>query len=303
MAKINYKGWPNCYQLSNGVIDLIATTDVGPRIIRLGFVGEENMFKEFPAQVGTTGGDRFMLYGGHRLWHAPEVTPRTYQPDNAPVKLEEHSGFVRLIPPAETATGIQKEIDVYLDPTEAHVRVVHRLRNLNMWAIELAPWAISVMAPGGKAILPLPPRGSHSTDLLPTCSLSLWSYTNLSDPRWTWGYKYIMLRQDVNIATPQKIGVMDTDGWAAYANKGNLFVKTFTYIQGATYPDFGCSAESWTSNEMIELETLGPMVRLQPMTTVEHTENWFLFRNVPLPDNDADIDTYILPKVKTILSE
>ncbi len=133
MAKVAYKGWPNCYELSNGVIDLIVTTDVGPRIIRFGFVGEDNELKEYAEQVGKTGGQEWRIYGGHRLWHAPEANPRSYFPDNFPITLEEHVGFIRLIQPTEATTGIQKEIDLHLDTTQAHVRLVHRLRNMSLW--------------------------------------------------------------------------------------------------------------------------------------------------------------------------
>ena len=49
---------------------MIATTDVGPRIIRFGFVGEENEFKEYEDTTGQVGGDEWRIYGGHRLWHA-----------------------------------------------------------------------------------------------------------------------------------------------------------------------------------------------------------------------------------------
>src|SRR5688500_11349363 len=106
MEKIDYKGWPNCYRLSNGVVDLVITTDVGPRVIRFGFLGEDNEFKEYAEMSGKTGGDEWRIYGGHRLWHAPEAAPRTYFPDNAPVQIEEHAGFVRLIQSVETTTGI-----------------------------------------------------------------------------------------------------------------------------------------------------------------------------------------------------
>jgi len=58
MKKIEYAGWPNCIQLSNGQIELVATTDVGPRIIRWAFVGGKNLFKESPDQLGKTGGDK-----------------------------------------------------------------------------------------------------------------------------------------------------------------------------------------------------------------------------------------------------
>jgi hypothetical protein len=298
-SKIDYKAWPNCYRLANKTIELIVTTDVGPRIIRFGFVGGENEFVEFPGQLGKTGGQEWRIYGGHRLWHAPEIQPRTYCPDNDPVKLEQHDGSVRLIQLVESSTGIQKEMAIQLHPKDASVEVLHRLRNCGPWDIELGPWAISAMAGGGTAIVPLPPRGSHGKHLQPESSLSLWKYTNMSDSRWTWGRSFILLRQD---PTPgvgqQKVGAMTPDGWAAYARGGNLFLKRFQYVVGAKYPDFGASVEVFTNPEILEVETLGPLVTLRPGAHVEHSERWFLFRDVPEPKNDADVEKHVLPKVK-----
>ena len=114
MEKINYKGWPNCYLWSNNLVDLIVTTDIGPRIIRFGFVDEDNEFMEQASTLGQMAGDDWRIYGGHRLWHSPEMIPRTYFPDNSPVRLEQHDGFVRLMQDVETTTGIQKEIDIHL---------------------------------------------------------------------------------------------------------------------------------------------------------------------------------------------
>jgi len=36
--KYSWGGWSNCIYISNGEIDLICTTDVGPRIMRYGFM-------------------------------------------------------------------------------------------------------------------------------------------------------------------------------------------------------------------------------------------------------------------------
>jgi len=102
MEKINYQGWPNCYRLFNECIELIATTDIGPRIIRFGFVGQQNEFAEFAHMIGRTGGNEWRGYGGHRLWHAPEAQPRSYIPDNEPITIEQHDDFIRLIQPMET---------------------------------------------------------------------------------------------------------------------------------------------------------------------------------------------------------
>jgi hypothetical protein len=50
---------------------------------------------------------------------------------------------------------------------------------------------------------------------------------------------------------------------------------------------------------MLELETLGPLATLQPGAAVEHVEDWFLFRDVPLPDNDADVDKNLIPRIES----
>lgn len=298
VEKMDYKGWRNCYRLSNDLVDLIVTTDVGPRVIRFGFVGAENEFKEYAEMVGETGGDEWRVYGGHRLWHAPEARPRTYCPDNSPVELQQMPGSVRLVQPTEKMTGIQKEFDICLSPGEAKVQVTHRLRNMNPWAVELAPWAVSVMAQGGKAIIPLPPRASHEESLLPWSTITLWAYTDMTDRRWTWGSKYVVLAQDSTAGAPQKAGFMVTDGWVAYARVGHLFVKKINYFEGRHYPDLGCTAEVFTNAEMLELETLGPLVRLQPSSEVEHVEHWFLFRDVPTPSRDGDVDRHVVPRLR-----
>lgn len=296
IEKVGYGDWPNCYRLANARVDLVVTTDVGPRVIRFGFAGDDNEFCEIAGQLGQTGGNQWRIYGGHRLWHAPEENPRTYFPDNAPVKLEQHTGFVRLVQPVEKTTGIQKEMDVALLRNKAGARIVHRLRNRNASPVELAPWAISVMAPGGVCIAPLPPRAAQEKNLLPTGSLALWAYTDLSDPRWTFFRHHILLRQDSRAKTAQKIGLPDVSGWAAYARAGHLFVKKFKHHAGASYPDFGSSFEAYVNGEFLEVETLAPLAVIAPGAEVEHVEEWLLFRDVPEPKTEADIQRHILPR-------
>ena len=251
-AKVAYQGWSNCYRLSNELVEVILTTDVGPRLMRFGFIGE-NELAEFPGDLGKTGGNEFRLYGGHRLWHAPESRERTYCPDNVPVRLEQGAESVRVIQPTETTTGIQKEMEISLSPNDAHLRILHRVRNHNLWTVELSVWALTAMAPGGTAIIPLPPRGKHPEDLLPSSTLTVWPYTDLSDSRLRWGRKYVLFHQDLDRPSPLKIGASVPDGWAAYVRSEHVFVKAFQHIPGVTYPDFGCSLEAFADGEMLEL--------------------------------------------------
>jgi hypothetical protein len=278
MEVVPYGGWENCVRLGNGEVELVATTDVGPRIVRYGFVGEPNFFKEYPNQMGQTGGEGWRIYGGHRLWHAPEAKPRCYCPDNVPVKHEWDGKTLVLTPPVEGSTGIQKQIEISLATEGTRAAVLHRLTNRNLWAIEAAPWCLTVMPAGGRAVLPQEPHQSHSDRLTPVRPLVLWGYTDMADPRWTWGTKYIQLRQDPTSATSQKAGMLNTLGWAAYSLDDRLFVKRYGYDPKATYPDFMCNTQVYTGGDMLELETLGPLAKIEPGGNTEATEEWYLFK-------------------------
>jgi hypothetical protein len=303
IEKTSYAGWPNCYRMTNGTVELIVTGDVGPRIIRYGFVGGQNLFKEFKESLGKSGEPSWQSRGGHRLWVAPEVaeniSPITYAVDNYPVQIDLRGNSLVATPPGEVDAGLQKQIEVRLAASGTGVEVIHRITNRNMWAVELAPWVLTVMAEGGVGITGLPPRGTHPQVLAPTNPLIIWAFTDLSDPRWIFTKKYIALRQDPKNATPMKIGLFNKDTWGAYYLNGELFLKRYTADPAKTYPDFGASYETFTNAEMLELETLGPLARLQPDQTVEHIETWTLHRGIQIDRyDDATLDKVLLPLLK-----
>ena len=300
IEKIDYHGWPNSRRLANDHLELVVTTDVGPRLIHFGFIDQENEFVTVADTLGKSGGSEWRLYGGHRFWHAPEHPQRTYYPDNEPVAFEDLGDAVRLTQQTESTTGIQKEIDIQLDPFDDRVQVTHRLINHNMWAVELAPWALSVMAPGGTGILPLPPRKAHQESLLPANTLAMWSYTDMADPRWTWGKRVILLRQDPQNHAPQKIGSSGLEGWLAYARLGHLFVKFFDRLPGARYPDLNSSVELFTNEMNLEVETLGPLTKISPGSAVSHTETWFLLSGIPQPQSEAEVTANIFPRIEQL---
>ena len=299
---VQYKDWKQCLHLSNGIIDLLVTLDLGPRIIRLGFVGQENEFCEYSDQLPRVGGSEWQPYGGHRLWHAPEVFPRTYYPDNTAVKYEDHQSFIRFICAPEVENGVQKELDVELLEGKAQVRVNHRIRNVGLWPVELAPWAISVMATEGVAVVPLPPRLPHPGNFVVSNTISLWPVTDMSDARFVWGKAFVLFKQSPENIGPQKIGLSVPAGWGAYARKGPLFLKQVTYQPGASYPDNGCNVELYNQENMAELETLGPLSLIPTGEAVEHLETWTLLDHIPQPRNEADVQTSLLPLLLPLVS-
>lgn len=296
VEKVAYFNQPNCYRLSNGTIEVIVTTDIGPRVIKYGFIDAENMFAELSGAGVRTELGEWKAWGGHRLWTAPEAMPRSYSPDNTPVAYRIEGGnSIRLTQPVEPRTGIEKEMVITLDPKGSGVTVQHKLTNRNLWGVRVAPWALTILRDGGVAVLPQEPYRSHDDYLLPARPLVLWHYTKLNDPRWTIGEKYIRLKVIEAMKEPQKIGIANKQGWAAYHRGETLFVKRFAYKDGATYPDYGSNTEVYTAGSFIEIETLAPLADLEAGEAVGHVERWHLFQNVQIKESEAAVEAAFKP--------
>ncbi len=285
IEQVTFRGWQHCMRLSNGTVDLVVTTDVGPRVVRYGLAGGDNVLCEVHDEDGLTGGDTWHTYGGHRLWHAPEASPRSYQPDGASVPFDEGEHSILLKPAVEVATGIQKEMKVSLDAAGTGATITHRLTNRGLWPVRLAAWAITVMAPGGVEVIP---QTCVDTGLLPNRCVALWSYARMDDARVRWGELFVVLHQDPAVRQPFKLGLTAQAGWAAYFNKRSVFIKRFPFMSGETYPDFSVNFESYTTDFMLEMETLSPLRTLQPGESVEHIESWMLVADVSYPGESED---------------
>jgi hypothetical protein len=279
-----YRGWKHNVKVTNGDVELIATLDVGPRIISFKFKDGLNVFKEFEDQAGRSGESEWMIRGGHRLWTAPEDTTRTYALDNSSITYHKLGGGIRLVSGDDKTHGIRKEIEIHLANQGSQVNLTHRITNIRSSATELAPWALSVMAPGGTEIIPLPAKKPHpgsvknasaANDFGPNQLWVLWPYTDLSDPRWKFDAQFIYLSQRPS-ADPTKLGLIHRPGKVGYLNGKTLFIKSFEYRAGKRYPDGGVNYETFTNGDMLELESLGPLETIEPGQFVEHRETWEL---------------------------
>ena len=279
VEETSFRAWEDCLRLSNERIELVVTVGLGPRVLYCGYPGDENLFFTDEDREPMLGD--YVVHGGHRFWHAPEDANRTYVPDDGPVEWEETSRGVRLVQPVEASTGIRKRVSFAFAEDAPVVEVTHELENEGVWAVELAPWAISVMRPGGTAVVPLS-RGDPEA-LLPDRSLSLWPYTDLSDERLTFADEAVLVDQAAGGEGPLKVGASGGDEWAAYVTDGTAFVKEFAYDPAATYPDGGSAVEVYAAAESIELETLGPLAELSPGESAVHTETWRLVEGVNDP--------------------
>ncbi|MBS1857092.1 MAG: hypothetical protein JST11_17105 [Acidobacteria bacterium] len=299
IEKVSYGGWPNCFRMTNGEVDLVLTSDIGPRVMRYGFVGGQNFFRELEGQMGSSGEPDWVPRGGHRVWIAPEDPVKSYAPDNDRVAVKIEDGVLEATQPVEPLTGIEKKLTLRMAEDGTAVEIVHTLCNASTEPVELAPWALTMMAQGGYGIHGFPPRGTHPQMLAPTNPLVMWAFTDLGDRRWRLSKKYLVLRQDPEDPVPQKLGSWNAKTWGAYLLHGELFVKRYdTVAPPAAYPDFGCSYETFTNADILELETLGPLTRLAPGDSVTHTERWSLHRGVQIDSwSDEELDRVLGPIV------
>ena len=281
-----YKNYGKCLEITNGIIDITVTLDVGPRIINYSLCGGKNIFFEdidrqissdVPAVKEIYGDDAvWYIYGGHRLWLSPEQGS-TYYPDNIPIKYEVKENTITFYQGLQSPINVQGEISLTVGEGSPEVTVLHKITNKSDETKTFAPWALSVLAPGGTEVIPF---NDNKTGWLSNRTLMLWDYTEMNDSRVNFGKKYLVIKQDSTKANPFKIGMDNKKGWVAYINNGAAFVKRFGFAEGRDYPDNGCNFETYTNNHMLECETLGTLSIVKPGESVSHKEEWNIIRNV-----------------------
>jgi hypothetical protein len=116
----------NTNKLKNDFLEIEYLTDA-LRIIVLKPAGKTNLLADMrdASPIPTPYGN-YHFIGGHRLWHSPEVMPRTYIPDT-PVTITELSDGVILEAQTEQGTGIRKRIEIRLDPERPSVSFQRRV--------------------------------------------------------------------------------------------------------------------------------------------------------------------------------
>jgi hypothetical protein len=278
IKKIEYLGLTGCLEVSNGDASLVIPTGFGPRVLFYGLDGGENVFGWHPDAAVETELGTWKPYGGHRLWVAPENMPLSYAPDNDPVEYGLDGDLsVRLIQPADSRVVYTKEMTVSLDAAGSGVTVDHKITDQSGDAMKISAWALTIMRPGGVVVIPNEPFAPYGPDsLLPVRSLAKWSYTDLTDPRWSFDKDAMRLKVDQNIHSQQKIGVLNRLGWVAYLLGDVVFTKRSAFIAEAVYPDMNSNFEVYTDGGFVEIESLSPLRHLEPGQSVEHQERWVL---------------------------
>ena len=278
-----YKNFGKCIYIANEKQEMRVTVEMGPRIISYNLIGKKNMMftdlerlvkrdnDEFKSVFGEN--KAWYIMGGHRFWVSPEEYPLTYYPDNDEVDYNISGNVFTFTPPVQKVTGWQTSIEITFDENEAKATVKHILTNKPADTKEGSIWALSVTAAGGRVFQEM---AKEDTGLLANRTLMLWPYSKISDERFYIDDRYIAVAQDRKATTNFKIGTNNTSGSVICLNNGTVFKKEYVHVPGGKYPDNGCSTEVFSSDFILEMETLSPIYTLKSGESCEHTEMWSL---------------------------
>ena len=266
-------GWGRVLWLTGKNAQVGVALDFGIRIVHLSYPGCENLYYVQPADLSdgfiTDGG--WKLYGGHRLWMAPE-SDDSYYPDNDPVSYELFEDGVLITQQKDPVLGIQKFLRLsFLN--DGSVRLEQGFKNVSDQVISGASWGVNTLDAGGKAYIRF--TNQDKKGYVPHRVVSLWSDTNLHDPRLRFDRKGLTA-QFLPLSDYLKIGLYCLDGNVVFENKGQRMVLTFDSEPLASYPDNGCNFELYMCSKFMELETMGVKSTLQPGESTNHTETWYL---------------------------
>ena len=264
--------WGKVLWVTTDYAEVGIALDFGIRVVHLSCPGMENLFYEQPADLsdGNATPQGWKLYGGHRMWLAPEGD-QSYYPDNEPVSYAVDGNSVLVEQKTDPWTGMKKLLK--LNFREHSISLENIFINDTDAVVEGSSWGVNSMAGGGVAKIDF--VGTDPGDYTPRRVVSLWADTNIHDPRLQFTKNSLTATQ-LPLEDYFKMGLYCDPGKAVYENKGQRFTLTFGAFGIENHPDNGCNFELYLAKGFMELETLGVKRTLQPGEAASHTETWTL---------------------------
>lgn len=181
---VKYKGINNCIRIYNEFAELIIPTEFGIRILLYKLHGSDNIFKTFDKQIKEKDKNIWQIFGGHRLWIAPESFEYTYEIDCAPLesyKITDNG--VEFIQKTDSVSKIKKQITVKLEDDGSEVIVTHKITNTDIYERKVAAWGISVMRENGFCSIKTYKNDKNPLDI---STITVWPFSKMNDKRVYW---------------------------------------------------------------------------------------------------------------------
>ena len=162
------------------------------------------------------------------------------------------------------------------------VKITHLLTNVSGGTLNISPWVLSVMAPGGVALIPQPPLDLHPTEFpegreikaedLPNRDLVLWPFTDLTDGRYAFSKNFLRVtylpeRPATKLGMKlRRAGSRTTTAGTFLRSISRMTRRSHIRIAGATLR----FSPMWRSSR---LESLAPSAPLAPGAVATHLEH------------------------------
>jgi hypothetical protein len=306
--------------MSNGHAAVSVVPAAGGRVLEFSLDGQQALWvnpalrgKLFPVPKRPTTWNDWRNYGGYKLWPAPEsLWPKRVGdgPDPfldggaASVEVLSQRGL-RLTGAPSLDMGLLFVRELELDPRTGVLTVRQRMRNLGTRPVEWSIWDVTQIPalvkkgpPAGAAFaprrvfdpawvfFPANPNSTHRNGILPL---------GAGQDQWkNEGGLIITEYQGVS----GKIGADSPSGWMVGVAGDLAYIKRFPKRRaGASYPDKGSTVEVYTSDKTlsyIEMEVLGPLVRLESGEETSYPETWALAKLSHPIRQRADVPTAVV---------
>jgi hypothetical protein len=252
-------------RLVAGDCELIVGVSAGPRILGLHWRGGPNLLYEDRTdfRVGA-----WRLYGGHRLTIAPE-NPLSYEPEIGPCAWEPR-GDVLVVNSPPRGDGLELSLEVRPATAGDGFELLHRGLNASGQEWRGALWALTCVPRPSRVIAPF----RHTPS-----AVRYWDETSRQSLTWRHPPGFILTDPTQDRV---KAGWHDDRAWlASLQSTATLVVQVPDPPSQNDCVDGGCNLEVFCGPEYLELETLGPDVRLPPGEETTHLQHWHVVASAP----------------------
>ncbi len=295
VEKITYRGWPDCYRITNELTEIVINASTGGRIMVYKKNGIDVIY-ENPSQNGKTYQD-FLAHpfdpdAGRFDYGQESVTQKLHAltwmgPWEGEI-VDDYTVVISSQP--DQKLGLLSTRTFTLDPGSSRLKVIQTMKNITGDTLEYFFWGRTLVKTGGKLFMPLNPES-----VIP----GKWG-------RYIWGdpVKYETDPDDPGVdveknmfslipeeAGNQKYGNDSHAGWMAYGFKGLIFVKEYGYFPEKAYREHYNQTNIFyvAKKRFAEMEPISPQWTLKPGGSASYTENWYLLVYPPAENTDFDV--------------
>lgn len=296
VEKISYRGWSDCYRISNSEVTVIINAAAGGRIMvyerdGINVIYEDRLqdgklLMEYLEGGFNPDGGRFD-YGQEKITR--NIHQITYMGSWQGEIVDEYT--LKITSQPDTVMGLLSTRLFMLDPQSSQLTVTQTMKNISTETTEYFFWGRTLVKLGGKLFMPLNPES-----VIPgSWGRYIWGEnerfeTDPDDPGVDIQGNIFSL--DPILAGNAKYGTDAKDGWMAYGYKGLLFIKKYEYDETMQYTELYNLTNIFFTNrkKYAEMEPVSPTPFLKPGEKYSYTEKWYLKKYDPATDNQFDVN-------------